>query len=91
MPIKEYSIKEKLKAAKELVKLFWKERTLFYIVSFLSAIVIIGLAAYTYIKEEISWKTLTTLFIPASGITYASSLILSMFSKTLKFMKDEIK
>jgi hypothetical protein len=87
----EYTLLEKVKAAKELVKLFHLERITFFVVSTISTIVIIGLGVYSFTTNQITWDTFLALFLPTGGIFFSCGLILKMFSECIKFLKDELK
>ena len=87
----EYTLSEKVKASKELVKMFHLERLTFFIISTLSVLIIIALAVYSFMTKQLTWDTFLALFLPAGGISLSCSLILKMFSECLKFLKDELK
>lgn len=81
------TLQEKVDAAKELVKTFHKERIAFLIIAIISFSVLLGLAIYTFLNKEMGWKTFSALFLPAGGITYSASQILTMFTKCMKFLE----
>lgn len=89
--MKVYSLNDKVKAAKEMVKVFRPERIAFLIVSIISVLTLIVLSVYAFLQGEIGWEIFAAMFLPAGGITYSASLILGMFTKTLEFLKDELK
>jgi hypothetical protein len=87
----EYSLREKLEVAKELVSTFKPERYLFFIISTISVLALLVISIYSFMKGAIDSKTFFALFAPAGGISISAGLILRMFSNCLEFLKDELK
>jgi hypothetical protein len=87
----EYTLKEKVAAAKDLVKTFHLERVGFFVVSTISVLILISLAVYCFINKQLTWDVFAALFLPAGGIGLSCGLILKMFTDCLKFLKEEIK
>ena len=87
----EYTLKDKIDAAKELVATFKIERYLMFIIATISVLALLFLAIYSFVKGTIDYKTFFALFMPAGGISISAGLILRMFSDCLSFVKEEIK
>lgn len=88
---KRYTLKEKTEAAKDLVQTFHPERILYMVFAGLSFILLLGLGTYLFMKHELAWQAYLSLFLPTGGVTFCASQILTMFSKCLQFLKDELK
>ncbi len=87
----EYSLKEKVDAAKELVKTFHLERITFFIIATISVLILIALAVYSFINKQLSWDVFIALLLPSGGIGICCGFILKMFTDCLNFLKQELK
>lgn len=87
----DYTLKEKVDAAKDLVKTFHLERVGFFVISTISVLILIALAVYCFMTKQLSWDVFAALFLPTGGIGLCCGLILKMFTDCLKFLKEEIK
>lgn len=85
------TLEQKVAAAKQLVDTFRLERISYLILGIISFLVLLGLAVYTYLNDKMSWPAFAALFMPASGVTFSVSRILSMFKMCLTFIKEEVK